>query len=189
MTDRRGEQSPHLRAFCRQSRCLRQCRSRPFHRLPNHSAWLRSRLCRTPLTGRLYSVIAGCGCERGESLWLGVLFSFLGHRFLLTMSKANPFEVECSLWQHISWAVRWHFPCAACADTRFGDGAAHRRKLSRLQPHELVGGPRRDMGNPVVVACSLASLVALYAIRGRLGSRIGAVHLNPRTLRLLLFFL
>jgi hypothetical protein len=67
--------------------------------------------------------------------------------------------------------------------------ARHRRKLSRLQPHELVGGPRRDMGNPVVVACSLASLVALYAIRGRLGSRIGAVHLNPRTLRLLLFFL
>jgi hypothetical protein len=49
------------------------------------------------LTGRLYSLLPGGGGERSESLWLGILCSFLGHHFLLTGSKPNPSHVEVFL--------------------------------------------------------------------------------------------
>jgi|ERR1700677_422366 hypothetical protein len=46
--------------------------------------------CGDTLTGRLGSFIAGRGCERCESLRLRVVFGFLGHNFLRTMSKQTP---------------------------------------------------------------------------------------------------
>ena len=50
-------------------------------------------------------VIAGCGLRMWLSLWLGVLFSFLGHRFLL-LCQPNCFHVGEFPWRQISWARR-----------------------------------------------------------------------------------
>jgi hypothetical protein len=72
---------------------------------------------------------------------------------------------------------------------RVGDHAADRHHFRRVQPHELGGGLAGTWATLPLLPARLPLWLLCVGLGGLLGTWIGALRLNPRTLRLLLAFL